>query len=149
MHVAPYCVVAAALLAPAGFLRGHGRSDQPVQLPAMCAPLPCNIWVMLPAAYRCVLQKLCQMTVTPFVPNFFATVVSCDACQSRLKTGRGVHSMVARMTDNIESTCAFTLLASMQCKLTCMHSYMRVTDDGCRHTRQYMFCVRSVALQQA
>jgi len=66
----------------------------------MCAPLPRNIWVMLPAAYKCLMQKLCQMTVTPDVPNIFAIVVSCDACQSRLKTGHGVHSMVALMTDN-------------------------------------------------
>ncbi len=50
MHVAPYRVVAAALLAPAGFVHGHGCSDHPVQLTAMCAPLPCNIRVMLPAA---------------------------------------------------------------------------------------------------
>ena len=50
MHVAPYRVVAAALLAPAGFVHGHGCCDHPVQLTAMCAPLPCNIRVMLPAA---------------------------------------------------------------------------------------------------
>ncbi len=94
-------MVAVALLAPAGFLCGHGRSDQPVQLSAMCAPLPCNIWVMLPAAYKCLMQKVCRMTVTPVVLNFFAMVVSCDACQSRLKTGDGAHDVASLMTGQL------------------------------------------------
>ncbi len=42
------------------------------------------------------------MTVTPVVLNFFAMVVSCDACQSRLKTGDGAHDVASLMTGQLE-----------------------------------------------
>ncbi len=67
---------------------------------------------MLPAAYKCLMQKLCQMTATPDVPNICAMVVSCDTSQSRLETGHGAHDVTSLMTDSIESTCAFSLCIS-------------------------------------